>query len=166
LRLYCKKNCLKLYVFYRCDYAIITDMEPKLPEANGGHEQSSDTYGPRFEQAPMPPTPETGIESGAERVEQRSEATPAAVNSMPALPPIQAAAPMPTAPPDDAGMVVADDLPVVANDDDLIEKEWVDKAKKIIMQTKDDPYRREQEVSRLQADYLRKRYGKELGSSQ
>jgi hypothetical protein len=34
------------------------------------------------------------------------------------------------------------------------------------MQTKDDPYRREQEVSKLQADYLRKRYGKELGSSQ
>ena len=56
-----------------------------------------------------------------------------------------------------------DDLPVIANDDDLIEKEWVDKAKKIIAETKDDPYKREQEVNRLQADYLRKRYGKELG---
>jgi hypothetical protein len=59
-----------------------------------------------------------------------------------------------------------DDTPVAASDDDLIEKEWVDKAKKIIMQTKDDPYRREREVNKLQADYLRKRYGKELGSSQ
>jgi hypothetical protein len=57
-----------------------------------------------------------------------------------------------------------DDMPLVANDDDLIEKEWVDKAKKIIVQTKDDPYRREQEVGKLQADYLRKRYGKELGA--
>lgn len=55
--------------------------------------------------------------------------------------------------------------PTIAADDDLIEKEWVDKAKKIIAETKDDPYRREQEVTKLQADYLRKRYGKELGVS-
>lgn len=61
--------------------------------------------------------------------------------------------------------VIADDNPVVAGDDDLIEKEWVDKAKKIIADTKDDPYRREREVNRLQVDYLRKRYGKELGSA-
>jgi hypothetical protein len=54
--------------------------------------------------------------------------------------------------------------PTVANDDDLIEKEWVDKAKKIIADTQDDPYRREQEVNKLQIDYLRKRYGKELGA--
>ena len=142
-------------------------MEPKLPEANGGREQSSDNYGPRFEQAPMPSVPEVGIESGAERVEQRSEATPAAVNSMPVLPPIQTiAVPDPVIQADDTTIQPADDLPMVANDDDLIEKEWVDKAKKIIMQTKDDPFRREREVSRLQADYLRKRYGKELGSSQ
>ena len=142
-------------------------MEPKLPEANGGHEQSPANYGPSFERAPAPPTPETGIESGAERVEQRSEATPAAVNSMPALPPIQTVPiPAPITSVDDSSVAQDDDLPVVANDDDLIEKEWVDKAKKIIMQTKDDPYRREQEVSRLQADYLRKRYGRELGSSQ
>lgn len=55
--------------------------------------------------------------------------------------------------------------PTIANDDDLIEKEWVDKAKKIITETQNDPYRREKEVSKLQIDYLRKRYGKELGTS-
>ena len=54
--------------------------------------------------------------------------------------------------------------PTVAGDDDLIEKEWVDKAKKILVETKDDPYRREQEVNRLQADYISKRYGRQLGS--
>ena len=58
---------------------------------------------------------------------------------------------------------VVDDTPAVAGDDDLIEKEWVDKAKKIIAETKDDPYRREREVSRLQADYLQKRYSKTIG---
>lgn len=55
--------------------------------------------------------------------------------------------------------------PIVAADDDLIEKEWVDKAKKIIAETRDDPYKREREVSKLQADYLRKRYGREIGVS-
>jgi hypothetical protein len=141
-------------------------MEPKLPEANNSPEQSQDSYGQNYEQIPLPPTPETGFQAGAERVEQRSEATPAAVNSMPALPPIQTVSVPAAIALDDTSVPVVDDLPIVASDDDLIEKEWVDKAKKIIMQTKDDPYRREQEVSRLQADYLRKRYGRELGSSQ
>jgi hypothetical protein len=54
-------------------------------------------------------------------------------------------------------------MPATAADDDLIEKEWVDKAKKIIADTADDPHRREEAISQLQRDYLRKRYGKELG---
>ena len=45
----------------------------------------------------------------------------------------------------------------------LIEKEWVDKAKKIIAETKDDPYRREVEIGKLQIEYIRKRYGREIG---
>ncbi len=52
--------------------------------------------------------------------------------------------------------------PLVAKDDDLIEQEWVQRAKKIVEDTKNDPYLQEREVSRLQADYLQKRYGKEL----
>lgn len=55
-----------------------------------------------------------------------------------------------------------DDNPVAAGDDDLIEKAWVDKAKKIIASTRDDPYMQEKEVSKLQADYLKKRYGKDI----
>lgn len=66
---------------------------------------------------------------------------------------------------DDNSTTVADGIPLVANDDDLIEKEWVDKAKRIIHETRDDPHRREAEISRLQVEYLRKRYGKELGAS-
>lgn len=54
------------------------------------------------------------------------------------------------------------DSPLAAADEDVIEKEWVDKAKKIVMQTKSDPYAQEKEVSKLQADYLKKRYGKEV----
>ncbi len=66
---------------------------------------------------------------------------------------------------DTASGASATDAPLVANDDDLIEKEWVDKAKKIITETRDDPHRREREVGKLQVDYLKKRYGKDLGAS-
>lgn len=59
------------------------------------------------------------------------------------------------------GSAIADDTnPSVASDDDLIEKEWVEQAKRIITETKDDPYAQERAVSKLQADYMHKRYGK------
>lgn len=57
------------------------------------------------------------------------------------------------------------DVPALAADDDLIEKEWVEKAKKIISDTKDDPYKQEEAVSRLQVNYLKKRYGREIKPS-
>jgi Txe/YoeB family toxin of Txe-Axe toxin-antitoxin module len=57
------------------------------------------------------------------------------------------------------------DTPMVAGDDDLIEKEWVEKAKKIVAETRDDPYKREAAVNQLQRDYLMKRYGRELGAA-
>lgn len=57
---------------------------------------------------------------------------------------------------------VAQDDDLSADDVDVIEKEWVDKAKKIVSATKDDPHQQEKEVSKLQADYLMKRYGKQI----
>jgi hypothetical protein len=95
-------------------------------------------------------------ERGQEQVSQASAAVSDAV---------QLPTPIPIAPIAD-DTTQADDTsgPAVAADDDLIEKEWVDKAKEIIEKTKDDPYRREREVGRLQSDYLKKRYGKDLGN--
>jgi hypothetical protein len=58
-----------------------------------------------------------------------------------------------------------DSSSLIASDDDLIEKEWVDRAKSIIAATKDDPYKREQEISKLQIEYIRKRYGRTIGSA-
>lgn len=57
---------------------------------------------------------------------------------------------------------IADDNLGIATDDGLIEKEWVSKAKSIVSDTKGDPYKQEDEVSKLQADYLKKRYGSSL----
>lgn len=109
--------------------------------------------------------PETSFERATTSIERetiqgsRSDVVPsvpiANVFADPSLPkPVQQVSP------------VVDDKPLIAGDDDLIEKEWVEKAKHIIASTKDDPYRREREVGQLQVDYLKKRYGRELGSSQ
>lgn len=56
--------------------------------------------------------------------------------------------------------------PLIAKDDDLIEKEWVEKAKKIVAQTKDNPHQREEAATGLKVDYLKKRFGRELGEAE
>lgn len=57
---------------------------------------------------------------------------------------------------------VLPDTPMIADDNDLIEKEWVSKAKQIVDQTKDDPYNQNKQIVRLRADYLKKRYNKDV----
>lgn len=52
--------------------------------------------------------------------------------------------------------------PATADDTDLIEKEWVEKAKQIVAATHEDPYTQNKEMSRFKADYLKKRYNKDL----
>lgn len=97
-------------------------------------------------------------EQNMQQVDRQNGPPPPPATTIP-LPPAPVALPVVQQPTDDSVG------PTVANDDDLIEKEWVDKARKIIADTQNDPYRREQEVNKLQTDYLRKRYGKELGNS-
>jgi hypothetical protein len=105
---------------------------------------------------------EDGVERGAERTEQISELRSAAAD-----------AGLTTVLPTPVSSVLSDKddtttnpTPVVANDDDLIEKEWVDKAKKIVEDTKNDPYKRDDEVGKLRVDYIKKRFGRELGSAE
>lgn len=114
------------------------------------------------EYIPVLPTPEGGLDTGLEHVEQTAEARAAAADAT------YQGVPVSVAPPASVAPVVqpADDSPVVAADEDVIEKEWVDKAKKIILETKDDPHGRTERVNELQKDYLRKRYSKELGASE
>jgi len=52
--------------------------------------------------------------------------------------------------------------PAIADDVDLIEKEWVEKAKQIVAQTRHDPYLQNREMNRMKADYMKKRYGKDI----
>ena len=136
-------------------------MEPQLPspsrtpENGPAHFQGGETFPVvnQPEQAPQQPEKQETREQhvGGPTGDPASLAQPAA----PVLPPLPTLTPSPA-----VQSVVADTNPVSAADDDLIEKEWVEKAKKVVAETKHDPYLQGQEVSKLQADYLKKRYGK------
>jgi hypothetical protein len=52
--------------------------------------------------------------------------------------------------------------PLTADDNDLIEKEWVVRAKEIVSSTRQDPYQQNRSIMRLRADYLKKRYNKDV----
>ncbi len=52
--------------------------------------------------------------------------------------------------------------PATADDADLIEKEWVDKAKAIVEHTKDDPHQQNKKLNEFKADYMKKRYSKDI----
>jgi len=50
----------------------------------------------------------------------------------------------------------------IADDVDLIEKEWVDKAKAIVEATQDDPRKQKSEISKVKAEYIQKRFNKTI----
>ena len=95
----------------------------------------------------------------------------------PAVPDPQAGAPLPVAPttiptaptPTQAVATPAPAVsttPATAEDVDVIEKEWVDKAEAVVKQTEGDPHAEEEAVEELQTDYLQKRYNHTVDKSQ
>lgn len=138
-------------------------MNPELPTPKSSPERAPVEYNQGGEYSQRLSNPERAGEQSHEREQNMQQVDrgnqPVQAPTLP-MPPQQQVVPMPV-----PVQPADDNNPVIAADDDLIEKEWVDKAKKIIAETRDDPYRREQEVSKLQADYLRKRYGREIGIS-
>lgn len=52
--------------------------------------------------------------------------------------------------------------PAIADDVDLIEKEWVNKISETIQKTKGDPYERARQLALLKSEYLQKRYQKTI----
>lgn len=129
------------------------------------------------EQVPLPPTfngeripslppIDAGIERGAERREQAAEAGARAADAAAPAYPVVTPQPIAPVPQADPVQLPANSNPIVAADEDLIEKEWVDKAKEIIQQTRDDPHARTLKVNELQRDYLQKRYGRAIGANE
>ncbi|HVS79249.1 MAG TPA: hypothetical protein VHD84_03115 [Candidatus Saccharimonadales bacterium] len=124
-----------------------------------------------FELPPQgPPTPE----SGERRQEQAAEAPPARQEQagkqapQPALPAIPqdipaVDQPVIAAPPqDDTAAITTPDPHQSAKDSDRIEPAWVHKAKAVIAKTQDDPYTQKNEMSRIKAEYIQKRFNKNI----
>jgi hypothetical protein len=57
-------------------------------------------------------------------------------------------------------------LPEEAEDTDLIEKEWVLRAKQIVEHTREDPHEQQRALSQMKADYMKKRYNKDIKLSE
>lgn len=136
-------------------------MEPQLPspshspENGPAHFQGGETFSGAKQPEKSPQMPE--------REESREQHTGGPIGdpvvtqpAAPTLPPLPVVVPQQTP----TQQAATGTNPTTAADEDLIEKEWVEKAKKVVADTKHDPYLQGQEVSKLQADYLKKRYGK------
>lgn len=101
-----------------------------------------------------------------ERPVQGSEAAPAAQRppqtALPTialpLPPSAPQAPAPSQPAASAQVASTSAI----SDDDLIEKEWVNKAKQIVALNRDDPYKQSEELTVFRADYMKKHYDKNI----
>ncbi len=138
-------------------------MKPETPSQNINLEKLPVNNGQNNEKLPVLDNPEQGNTEGIEAFEKKSElnAVMADVSSSTVASPIST---------NDSQVTIGSKMvtgnPLVANDDDLIEKEWVDKAKKIVAETQNNPYRRDEEVNKLQVDYLKKRFGRELGATE
>lgn len=137
-------------------------MEPQLPSPAQQPERGPAHFS-GGETIPVGNASERSLQQG-ERHETREQhvggagGDPASVQQAPILPPLPTVAPI--AQQGLPGVVKNSSNPAAAADEDLIEKEWVEKAKKVIADTKHDPHLQEKEVSKLQADYLKKRYDK------
>ena len=131
---------------------------------------------PKTESAPVAPDVERQYgnqeksfeQYGTQSIEQGKQ--PPATPALPVVDAVSLAQPIPRDPASPQTTQTDDDVvmagvPSIAGDDDLIEKEWVDKLKSLIALTEGNPHERARVIAQLQADYLKKRYNKTLGQS-
>jgi hypothetical protein len=123
--------------------------QPKTPESSG--EQRSDKT---VEQA-HPASQETGVGKAAPQPGSTAAADIDQIQQDPVTIPDDTAQLPPAATP-----VSPATKGLQAHDADLIEKEWVHRAKNIVEKTHDDPHRQKSEMSKVKADYIQKRFKK------
>ena len=132
-------------------------------------------YGPNPQQPPIPEnrTVMSPVFTAPNRVSGAvpsiSGVNPAQNMSSPALPQTLTLPAIPSQQPVINNVVKSTTLPVVpmtADDGDLIEKGWVEKAKKIVESFREDPHRQSMELTLFKADYMQKRYNKIIKSGE
>jgi len=119
------------------------------------------------ERLPKPIAPEQSPQTTPEKAAAPQERQPApagdSANQNAGAPPM----PVPAAPVDDSApspsaQQAIDDTPAIAGDSDLIEKQWVKKAKQVVERTKDDPHMQNKDMNIVKAGYIKKRYNKDV----
>jgi hypothetical protein len=140
-------------------------MEPQLPNPNFGNvlppsESKKPEAAPSSNSSGSEIQPTQPIE-GLKSVEsyERTQSVVNSASSLAATLPVTVPQPVGT---DDTTVLSLGQAATLASNDDVMEKEWVNRSKKIVRETRGDPYRKEHEISKLQADYVKKRYGKEV----
>lgn len=58
--------------------------------------------------------------------------------------------------------VTYDGMALDAEDIDLIEKAWVEKAKAIVNDTQGDPFNQNIQINKMKADYIKKRFNRDV----
>lgn len=113
-----------------------------------GQDASRESFGsvtPELKVAPMP----------GERLNKANSAVSQAVTSTQQLPIVPQVIPA----------TPAQNSTVIADDNDVIEKEWVDKAKQIVASTQGDPHAKSSQMSGLKKEYIHQRFGKDIATS-
>lgn len=85
------------------------------------------------------------------------DSTPVTGMPVPATPP-----PITISSNTDTDMPMSEHSPEIAEDNDLIEQEWVHKAKEIVEHTREDPFEQSVEIGKFKADYIKKRYKRDI----
>lgn len=118
------------------------------------------------EQTPAAAGSQEAVAPKVEQAPKAHEQAPTSGQSMPAF-----SVPMPIPTPisgqtTDVNSTSSSVVQTAQDDGDLIEKEWVNKAKAIVERTRDDPYTQSEQLTVFKADYMKKRYDKTIKVSQ
>ena len=129
------------------------------PTSTGGPELQLPTpvapaHAPETAVGPAIPLPQ-----GVPQQPTSTAPVPSVQPSLPPVPPVQSQAAATQA---GVSNTTTISVPAVADDQDLIEKEWVAKAKNIVEKNRNDPYQQSQELTVFKNDYLSKRYNKTI----
>ncbi|HSX17819.1 MAG TPA: hypothetical protein VLE51_00470 [Candidatus Saccharimonadales bacterium] len=120
------------------------------------HESQVDQQQEQVIEKQRPAVQETGVGKRAPKPGSTAATDVTAAPLAPAAPATPTDKPAPAAPTPPA----TSDLQ--AADADLIEKEWIVRAKSIVAKTSDDPHKQKSEMSKAKADYIKKRYNKTI----
>jgi hypothetical protein len=135
---------------------------------------------PSFELPQPKPSEATGVATpGNEGTPGMAQPSPERANNSgdsgsqaaPMLPSAQMPVSVPMPDPGQQPLIAATPVPplataVDAHDVDLIEKVWVEKAKEIVGRTRSDPHLQNKEISKFKAEYIKKRYNKDIRVSE